>query len=144
MNRVLKEEELDDVMFNVLETMVSLERRHEELHEADWKSIYVLQLLHRKGAMSVGDIAGKLGAKAFTASRLVSRLVDRGLIRRERDGDDGRVVMVSIAKAGAAKLDSVERDNRKVAASAFDGMGQEELRAFMGALRGMHVPFKLA
>jgi DNA-binding MarR family transcriptional regulator len=44
-----------------------------------------------------------------TLTQLVQRLEQRGLVKRERQTDDGRVVLVTLTEPGAAALDDFRR-----------------------------------
>jgi DNA-binding MarR family transcriptional regulator len=55
---------------------------------------------------SVGEIAARIGAHASPASRVISRLKRRGLVRSTKDTTDARVTRVSLSEAG---LDLRER-----------------------------------
>jgi DNA-binding MarR family transcriptional regulator len=44
-----------------------------------------------------------------TLTQLVQRLEQQGFVTRERQTDDGRVVLVSLTEAGAAALDDFRR-----------------------------------
>jgi DNA-binding MarR family transcriptional regulator len=53
---------------------------------------------------TIGEVADALLLRHHTATELVDRAEASGLLRRERDRDDHRVVRLHIARAGAAKL----------------------------------------
>jgi DNA-binding MarR family transcriptional regulator len=53
---------------------------------------------------TIGEVADALFLRHHTATELVDRAETAGLIRRERDRDDHRVVRLRITRAGAAKL----------------------------------------
>ena len=54
--------------------------------------------------MSVGDLARRLAVHLSTASNLVGRLVELGLVRRERAERDQRVVRLAVTPAGRRTL----------------------------------------
>ncbi len=56
---------------------------------------------------TVGGIADGLLIKHHSAVELLSRTVALGLVTRNRDADDGRVVRVTLTRAGEAKLVSL-------------------------------------
>lgn len=49
---------------------------------------------------TINEIASRLGSRASPASRLVSRLARRGLVRSSKDDRDGRVTRVRLTDAG--------------------------------------------
>jgi DNA-binding MarR family transcriptional regulator len=57
------------------------------------------------GPRRITELAELEGLAQPTTTLLVKRLEDLGLVRRERQADDGRVVRVSIERAGTAVLE---------------------------------------
>lgn len=70
----------------------------------------VLRVLQDHGPAPVGAVGALLVCESGTnPSRLVSRLVDRGLVQRQPDGSDARAVVLSLTPAGVAQADQVQR-----------------------------------
>jgi|SRR5882724_6184836 len=61
------------------------------LHPTDYKALGILE---RLGAMSAGDIARHSGLATASVTNLVDRLEEKGFVRRVRDGEDRRRVLV--------------------------------------------------
>ena len=62
---------------------------------------------HLDGAPTIGDVAEYLLVKPHSAAELASRAENAGLVRRIRDGSDGRVVRLKLTPRGASKLESI-------------------------------------
>lgn len=79
-----------------------------ELFELDvsMSDIRVLQYLHQNGSMSMGSIARWMNVGQPTATGVVKRLVERGLVVRERDDEDWRVVLCRLTDAGKRLIGS--------------------------------------
>jgi DNA-binding MarR family transcriptional regulator len=60
---------------------------------------------------TIGEVADALLLRHHTATGLVDRAETAGLLRRERDGDDHRVVRLRITRTGAAKLARLSRQH---------------------------------
>ncbi len=60
---------------------------------------------------TVGEMADALLLRRHTTSELVDRAVAAGLLRRERDRDDHRVVRLHITRTGAGKLARLSRQH---------------------------------
>lgn len=60
-------------------------------------------------SMTVGELGGAVGAKATTLTSILDRLESRGLILRERDSEDRRVVIVRLTGDGAAVAERIRR-----------------------------------
>ena len=83
-----------------------------ELTFMQWRVLLVVG--ERDEGRAVGEIAMRLGAHASPASRVVSRLKRRGLVRTDKGDIDRRVVCVRLTEAGrdlrARVLDRRGRD----------------------------------
>jgi DNA-binding MarR family transcriptional regulator len=69
-----------------------------ELTFIQWRVLLVVG--ERNEGAAVGEIANRIGAHASPASRVVSRLKRRGLVRTDTDDRDARVVCVSLTEEG--------------------------------------------
>jgi DNA-binding MarR family transcriptional regulator len=89
-----------------------------ELTLVQWR---VLVLVDRPGRIPVGSIAAALGTKIASASRLVGRLRQRGLVQTRRSEDDARVVLVSMTAQGLDLRNRVvDRRRRELHAAIAD------------------------
>jgi MarR family transcriptional regulator, organic hydroperoxide resistance regulator len=61
----------------------------------------VLLILWEHRSRQVGELAERLHLATHALSPIVDRLEQAGLVRRRRDGIDGRVVHVELTEAGA-------------------------------------------
>src|SRR3954463_8082348 len=71
--------------------------------------LFVLQQLLDSPARSVNDLAERTSTHQSSVSTVVSRLVDRGLVRREPSADDARRMEISITDRGRRLLDTAPR-----------------------------------
>jgi DNA-binding MarR family transcriptional regulator len=62
------------------------------------------QLAEAHGALRMTELADRALISRSGMSRRVARLVDEGLIRRDRAGTDGRGVVVALTQAGITRL----------------------------------------
>lgn len=60
-----------------------------------------------RGALTIGEITEKLDVKGPVITRTLKVLVEDGLVRIERDQDDGRTRHASLTAAGKTKLAEV-------------------------------------
>jgi DNA-binding MarR family transcriptional regulator len=85
------------------------------------------------GPKRIGDLAELEGLAQPTMTLLVKRMEERGLVRRERQTRDQRVVLVWLTDAGEAAL----RDLRALAAAGLrghlDAMPDDQLKAVSAA-----------
>jgi DNA-binding MarR family transcriptional regulator len=62
------------------------------------------QLAQAHGALRMTELADRALVSRSGMSRRVARLVDEGLVRRDRAGTDARGVVVALTEAGIARL----------------------------------------
>lgn len=62
-----------------------------DLHPTDYK---VLGILESRGSMSAGEIARATGLAPASVTELIERLVRKGFVKRARDAQDARKVLV--------------------------------------------------
>lgn len=75
----------------------------------------ILRILRGAGAeMAVNTIKERMVEKSPNTTRLMDKLISKGLITRERCEDDRRVVFVKITKDGLALLSELDVAMKKV------------------------------
>jgi DNA-binding MarR family transcriptional regulator len=71
---------------------------------------YALKGVVDAGALTVNELAGRLYTDKSTASRLANSLVEKALLARESDPDDGRVVRLVATKEGVGLCRTIDAD----------------------------------
>ena len=66
--------------------------------------LFVLAELGKTSALSLNDLAARTRTDQSSVSVVVSRLVDAGLVTRERDARDARRLVLNLTKNGRAML----------------------------------------
>ena len=69
--------------------------------------VHVVTTLLEHGTISIGALAEELAISAPSATGLVDRLVERGLVERVRSEDDRRTVRVSLSPSGLAMAEQI-------------------------------------
>jgi DNA-binding MarR family transcriptional regulator len=64
------------------------------------------------GALFVGELAERLFLKPHSASELVQRMVEQGLVRRETGTEDRRQVVLRLSERGETVLEGLSRSHR--------------------------------
>lgn len=83
------------------------ERRLAQTHTSP-DQIHALRAIASRERMTVGEIADAVGLERNSASQLVGRLVQQGLVRRDRSTIDRRQAFVSVSDAGNELLTTGE------------------------------------
>jgi len=71
---------------------------------------YALKGIVDAGGMSINEVAAHLYLDKSTASRIANGLVTRGLLSRERDATDGRIVRLIATAEGRRIKSAIEAD----------------------------------
>lgn len=86
-------------------------------------------LVKHGGPMRLGELQGGVLLSQPALSRLVGRLVERGLLARASDAEDGRAVRISLTEEGARVQREVGRAHaRSVARELRAALSPAELR----------------
>lgn len=95
----------------------------------------VMSTLNRLGRATMGDVAAFCAADRTTLTRTIDKMVEAGLIQRERDRADRRQVHLDLTDSGRERflrgLDAVEPFNRRVGRL----ITPEELPVMQGVIR---------
>ena len=67
----------------------------------------VLEALYHLGHMSQGEISMKVLKSGSNMTTVIDNLERHGLVRRERDAQDRRVIHVHLTEAGISKIEAV-------------------------------------
>jgi DNA-binding MarR family transcriptional regulator len=76
--------------------------------ELSVSQLHVIRLVRKHGALTMSELAGLLGVSPPSASTMVDRLVDKGVLSREHSTEDRRKVVVRISPESAKNIKSVE------------------------------------
>ena len=117
--------------------LISLARglRHETLSLPEFASIFVL--LPGK-PVRINELAEVLDQPLPGASRIVSALVDRGLVERREDPDDRRAKVLTLTAAGRAMIDGLATtlvDQVQESLAGMDGSVTDAMRPLFSELR---------
>ncbi|WP_292988948.1 MarR family transcriptional regulator [Mycobacterium sp.] len=111
----------------------SAERQFDSAHLTESQS-ELLWLVARQPGISVSAAAAELGLVANTASTLVSKLVDRGLLIRTADQSDRRVGQLRLAGAARQIVDSSRTARRAMLADVLAELGDDQIEALTKGL----------
>jgi DNA-binding MarR family transcriptional regulator len=91
-----------------------------DLTLAQWRVLAVLN--DSRGPLRVTDVAERVGLSLPSASRLLARVTERGLISSETDERDRRALLVSLSDDGRNLLDEVLAIRRGLVRDALAGL----------------------
>ncbi len=95
--------------------------------------LHVLMLLIEDGPLPMRALADTLDVSQASATGIVDRMEQRGLVERRRDDEDRRVVRVALTDAGRQVIVGIGSERRGHLTTLLDELTDEELA---GLLRG--------
>jgi MarR family transcriptional regulator, organic hydroperoxide resistance regulator len=117
-------------LWRLLRNLSSPVRRAEMTPEQYW----LLRLLNRTGPLNISELANELGIAISSATVSCKRLEKAGLLTRERQSDDERVVHVALTAKGLAQIDAWRQRKREVLThwlSVLDAQEQKTLQSLI-------------
>jgi DNA-binding MarR family transcriptional regulator len=99
----------------------------------------VLRILRgaRPGALTCGEIGGRMISRDPDITRLLDRLEARGLVERQRDAADRRVIRTSIAQPGLELLAQLDGPSAGMVQKVLAPLGRKRLRELNGLLAAL-------
>jgi len=95
---------------------------------------WLLRLLRRKGAMSIGELAQALGVTGSSVTTACKRMEKAGLVTRERQSDDERMVRVMLTKQGHERVEAWQQQRRELLSQLLAPLNQDEQAALQKLL----------
>ena len=98
---------------------------------------WLLRQLRRDGSLSIGELAQALGITTGSATVACKRLEKAGLLTRERQAEDERIVRVALTEQGRVQIDDLRLKKREALAqwlNVLDQREQEELHGMVERL----------
>lgn len=109
----------------------SLADAGEEVTLTQYRSLVVLA---SRGPQGVAALAEAVAVTPPTASRLVDRLIKKGLVRRRTDRNDRRQVRIALTEPGRALIEAVSKRRRREIAELLSTIAPETQRSVVDAL----------
>ena len=105
------------------------------LGELSMNQIQAVKAVNREGEATITRLAEILGVSAPSASTMVDRLVERGVLHRQRSQEDRRKVVVRVSPKAAKEIERVESAILKKFEDIVRKMGADNARKWYEAVR---------
>ena len=128
---ILEREKVDEILFSTLKAVYRFERNEVEEFDLTYQQIYLLKILKRNSPMRISDIAEELRIQVFAATRLVDQLEKRRYIKRNRDRNDRRNILVSISRPGIEMVQKIEDHAYDLVVSNLHGYNEVEINVMI-------------
>jgi DNA-binding MarR family transcriptional regulator len=99
--------------------------------------IHILIMLIERGPMTVSELAALLSISAPSASSILDRMEENGLVKRERDEVDRRVVHVDVTTHGRGVVDGMMGLHRDFTSRLLQSMSDEDLQHVVRAVEAV-------
>jgi DNA-binding MarR family transcriptional regulator len=86
-----------------------------------------LSVIDKKGPISVTALADREMVRPATMSRMVTALVEEGLVKRSDDKTDGRGVLVSVTSKGRRAFQRAQEQRLQHFAEVLESLNDEQL-----------------
>lgn len=119
----------DRLIDDVLTLYHRIRRASHSMHRADeitLEQYWLLRLLNRRGELSIGELAEALGVTGSSVTTACKRLEKAGLVTRERQSSDERMVHVVLTEQGHERLASWHQQRRELLTRLLAPLGQDE------------------
>lgn len=93
-----------------------------------------LLTLIQDGSLTIGELGEKMYLACSTATDLVDRMERNGLVARERDTNDRRVIRLKVLDRGHQMLEEVMTARRKYLSGVLERISEEETANMIVAL----------
>lgn len=107
----------------------------DEEYDLTGPQMFTLWQLRESGPMSMGEFAEMLAVTHGVATRMVDRLVDKGMVERFRDEVDRRVVRVSVTELGNSAAMKAVSGAMEVIRNVFRGVSQSDRDEYLSLLK---------
>ena len=106
---------------------------HLDLTMGQLKALFALA----DAALTVGQLAERMGLSKPTASQLVDRLVQLGLVARTEDPDDRRRARLSLSDAGRVRVTSLREGGEDLWRSLLAQLDDDDLAAWTQGMQAL-------
>jgi len=134
----------DTLIAELVEEMTSWSPRERMMAFRSWlkgslslSHLHVLTVLEADGAIAMSRLAENLDVSVASATGIVGRMEERGLVARSHGETDRRVVLVQLTDSGIAIFRDMTEQRRRHLGAVLGRLTTDELAALLTGLRAM-------
>ena len=106
--------------------------------------LLLMSLLETHGSLPMSRVAELLGCGLPAATGIVSRMEERGLVDRQHESEDRRVVTLRLTDEGAAEVRDLQLSRRERMATALTHLSETEREQLLASVRSLRAAFNRA
>ena len=111
--------------------------RHPVLQSRTPAQIRAMTFLNYEQTKTVGELAESMGVTISTASGLVDKLVEEGLVERSANPDDRRQVLIRLSSSAIAIKDEIQVIRQRQVLAAINAMQVERRDCFLESIQAI-------
>ncbi|WP_053366366.1 MarR family winged helix-turn-helix transcriptional regulator [Bacillus sp. FJAT-27245] len=92
---------------------------------------YVLRYIRKNGDCTSTELADVFGVNKSAITAIITRLTDKGLVKRTRDEGDRRIVYLALTEEGIDLFEKTEQRIHALVETIITKFEQEEITAFI-------------
>lgn len=104
--------------------------------------LVALLLVEKQAGIPMSPLAQRLGIPMSTATGVVDRLVKKGLLKRERQDEDRRVVVVFLTDAGRELVGTIQKQFHYIWSRVRSFISEEEFETALAILKKVIAGFQ--
>ncbi|MBI9089623.1 MAG: MarR family transcriptional regulator [Desulfobacterium sp.] len=136
-------QEFDDTLFRCFRAIYQFEQAKVHGFGLNYDAIFLLQFLRRQSPARMSAIAQEMQIPISTATRMVDRLVAKGVISRQRASGDKRIMLVSLEPSGERLVQAVEDHSFEILNHNLADVDDADIKAFFETARLMEKILKI-
>jgi DNA-binding MarR family transcriptional regulator len=105
--------EMDEVLSNLTLAFLQLERSGKCCHGVTLSQCHALDLLSKKGSLTMNELSRQMGLAKSTMTRIVNNMVREGWIDQVKDQRDKRLVNVRLTQEGKKMAETLGRSSQE-------------------------------
>ena len=135
---------INDLLVEIFHHILSIEGSvlRERGVKLSMNEIHVLEAIQKEEEPTMSHIAKRLRVTVGTLTTAVNRLVEKGYVKRHREIDDKRKVIVSLAKPGVEVLKLHDEFHNDFLDATFKDMRLDEDEVLLQSLENLSEYFK--
>lgn len=103
-------------------------------HELSMSQLHVIRIVREFGELSMSGLAEQMAVSPPSASAMVDRLVEKGVLCREHSTQDRRKVVVRISPEAVKKAEMIEQSIMQLFVDLVDKIGAETAQKWCDVL----------